>query len=206
MARRTKEEAALTRQQILKAALTVFGAKGYSAATLEEIAGEAGVTRGAIYWHFKNKAELYNALIETYSARGATVTRQAVAEGGSLVDILRRIFVSLLVAVEEEPDLRAIMEIHLFKTGLSPDLQPGRQQQVQAGAALLSGIAAAMRKGVASGELRSDLAPEDMARAFLALQNGAIYLWLMDPQAFSLSQRAGSLAEIFLGGVVAGEG
>ncbi len=203
MVRRTKEEAALTRHQILKAALSVFGAKGYSATTLQEIAREAGVTRGAIYWHFDNKAELYNALIETYSARGATVTRQAVAQGGSLVDILRRIFIRLLEAVEEEPDLRAIMEIHLFKTGLSRDLQPGRERQVQAAETLLSGIAEAMRRGIATGELRDDLQPEEMARAFLALQNGAIYLWLMNPLSFSLRQSAESLVEIFIGGIVA---
>lgn len=205
--RRTKEQAALTRQQILNAALSVFGSKGYSAATLEDIAQAAGVTRGAIYWHFDNKAELYNSLVLAYSARGTEITQQAVAEGGSLIDILRRVFINLLTAVENEDTLRAVMELYLFRTELNEELQPGRQRQIQAGQALIENIASALRQGLKAGILRADIEPIDMARAFMALQNGAIQLWLMDPEAFSLSQYAESLADIYINGIVpAGQG
>ena len=61
--RRTKEEAAQTRQDLLAAALTIFSQKGYEAARLEDIAEMAGVTRGAIYFHFGNKAGLFMALV-----------------------------------------------------------------------------------------------------------------------------------------------
>ena len=71
--KRTKEEAAITRATVLKAALTVFSKKGYAAARLDDVAKTAKVTRGAIYWHFKGKADLYNTLIEEMSARGASV-------------------------------------------------------------------------------------------------------------------------------------
>jgi TetR/AcrR family acrAB operon transcriptional repressor len=200
--RRTKEEAARTRQDILKSALIVFGEKGFSAATLTQIAAEAGVTRGAIYWHFDNKAELYNTLIENYSAYGAAIGEQAIADGGSFVDILRRIFVRQLQAVEEDPDLRAIMEIHLFKTGLDPELQTALLQKIQSGQALLEGISAAMSMGIAAGELRADIDPLEMARAFLAFQNGLIYLWLLSPDSFSLRASAESMAKILVGGVM----
>ena len=70
--RRTKEEAAITREQLLSKALRVFSKMGYAATTLEDIAREAEVTRGAIYWHFGSKAELYNTLIREYSDRGAS--------------------------------------------------------------------------------------------------------------------------------------
>jgi TetR/AcrR family acrAB operon transcriptional repressor len=200
--RRTKEEAARTRQDILKSALIVFGEKGFSAATLTQIAAEADVTRGAIYWHFDNKAELYNTLIENYSAYGAAIGEQAIADGGSFVDILRRIFVRQLQAVEEDPDIRAIMEIHLFKTGLDPELQTALLQKIQSGQALLEGISAAMSMGIAAGELRADIDPLEMARAFLAFQNGLIYLWLLSPDSFSLRASAESMAEILVGGVM----
>ena len=55
--RRTKKDAELTRQQLLKAGFKVFGDKGYAAARLSDVAEEAGVTRGAIYWHFENKKD-----------------------------------------------------------------------------------------------------------------------------------------------------
>lgn len=62
MARRTKEDALKTRQAILDAAIEVFSAQGVSRATLAGIASQAGVTRGAIYWHFDNKEALLEAL------------------------------------------------------------------------------------------------------------------------------------------------
>ena len=64
MARRTKEEAEQTRQQLLDTALALFSEKGLANVTLAKVASAAGVTRGAIYWHFKDKAEMINALWE----------------------------------------------------------------------------------------------------------------------------------------------
>jgi hypothetical protein len=58
-----------------------------------------------------------------------------------------------------------------------------------------------MRKGVVAGELNNELDPSEMARAFLALQNGVIYLWLSDPESFSLKQSAIQFAEILLQGI-----
>lgn len=63
MARRTKEDAEKTRVQILEAALKVFSEKGYSRTTFVDIAKEIGLTKGAVYWHFKTKPELLTALI-----------------------------------------------------------------------------------------------------------------------------------------------
>ena len=200
--RRTKEEAAETREALLKAALTVFGKKGFASTTLQDVAKEAGVTRGAIYWHFGGKAELYNALMDEYSARAGQIVEAAAAEGGSLVDILRRIFVRLLVAVEGDPNLRAVMELNLFKTERTAELRETQQQQLESGRALLAGIAEAMRQGIESGELRPDIDPVEMGRGFIALQNGLIHLWLFDPKSFSLKGSAPVLAEIFLEGIL----
>src|SRR5687768_10831707 len=100
--RRTKEEAVITRATLLKTALAVFSAKGYAGTTLDDVAKAAKVTRGAIYWHFKSKADLYNTLVEEFSARGSVVVQQAAAEGGTLLDILRRIFVRICSLIEED--------------------------------------------------------------------------------------------------------
>lgn len=199
--RRTKEEAAVTRAAVLKAALAVFSAKGYAAATLDDVASAAKVTRGAIYWHFKSKADLYNTLVEELSARGASVVQQAAAEGGSFLDILRRIFVRLCAVVEDDREVRAVMELGLFKTGYAPELQAGRRKQLEAGQAQLAGIAEAMKLGIAQGALRNDIDPLEMARAFIALQNGAIQLWLTSPKSFSLKKSAESFADILIAGL-----
>ena len=64
MARKTKENAELTRQRLIDAARRVFLARGVSRTTMEHIAAQAGVTRGAIYWHFNNKIDLIHAMRE----------------------------------------------------------------------------------------------------------------------------------------------
>lgn len=199
--RRTKDEAAVTRSAVLKAALAVFSRKGYAAATLEDIAKAADVTRGAIYWHFKSKADLYNTLTGELSARGADLVQQAVAEGGTLLEILRRIFVRQCTLIEEDREARAVMELALSRTGSDPEVEAGRKKQIEAGSALIEGIAGAMQQGIIQGVLRSDLVPADMARAFLAFENGAIQLWLTSPKSFSLKQSAESFAEILISGL-----
>ena len=64
MARKTKEDAEKTRQLLLESALKLFSEKGPARVTLAEIAREAGATRGAIYWHFKDKDALLSTLWE----------------------------------------------------------------------------------------------------------------------------------------------
>lgn len=201
--KRTKEEAAITREQLLKKALAVFSKKGYAATTLQDIAQEAEVTRGAIYWHFGSKAELYNTLIREYADRGNAIVQLAASEGGTLIDILRRVFIRQLQAVEDDRELRAIMELHLFKTGLVPELEEGRQQQIASGVGLTEMLAGIMGQGVELGLLRADIDPKEMARAYLAFQNGLLHLWLTAPSQFSLKANADIYADILIAGIQA---
>lgn len=62
--RKTKAEAMKTREYLLLAALDTFYNRGVARASLNEIAQAAGVTRGALYWHFKNKEDLFDALFQ----------------------------------------------------------------------------------------------------------------------------------------------
>lgn len=64
MVRRTKEDAEITRQRIITAARELFSQYGVSKTSLEKIAKHAGVTRGAVYWHFENKTALFHVMRE----------------------------------------------------------------------------------------------------------------------------------------------
>ena len=66
--RKTKQEALQTRNNLLETALIVFYDRGVAQASLDEIAKTAGVTRGALYWHFKNKEDLFDALFQKHFA------------------------------------------------------------------------------------------------------------------------------------------
>lgn len=199
--KRTKEEAAITRKQILKQALAVFSQKGYAATTLNDIAQAANVTRGAVYHHFNGKADLYNSLIREYSDRGGQIMNEAVSEGGTLLDILRRVFVRQLENIEDDHEMRALMELYLFKTGMIPELELGRQQQLESGKELIGMLTGIMAQGIEQGLLRSDIEPNEMALGYLAYQNGLIQLWLSIPKQFSLKESAHSFADILIAGI-----
>ncbi len=203
MARKTKEEAERTRQALLQAALTVFSQKGYTAATLEEIAHAAGVTRGAIYWHFHSKAELYTTLVAEVSAQTEGVVNRAAAEGGSFLDIFRRVMIRLLELLEEDATFRAVQELVLFKTEIVPELREGMKLKAATFRAIEARVAAVLQTGMASGAVRADLDPVIGARAALTYINGIIFTWLFDQTAFSLRACAPALVDVYLRGIIA---
>jgi len=78
---------ARTRARLLDAAAKVFAAKGFHAATLDDVATEAGMTKGAIYGNFKNKEELFLELFR----RPAFGVRPVFKAGGTLKEQMRRL-------------------------------------------------------------------------------------------------------------------
>jgi TetR/AcrR family acrAB operon transcriptional repressor len=203
--RRTKEEAAATRKILLDAALRVFSEKGYSATRLEDIAERVGMTRGAIYWHFQNKAELYNTLMTDYSNQVEQIIMDVVNEDNSIRETLRQILTRLFASLETDPTFRAINELALFKTEMAPELAEGWQMKIAGYHQSIAQISVAVREGIAAGDLRADLDPITAARAFIAFTSGVTTLWLIDPSAFSLKEQAPMLTDVFIRGLIAAD-
>ncbi|WP_437729705.1 TetR family transcriptional regulator [Sorangium sp. So ce1335] len=180
--RRTKDEAAATREQILDAALRVFSQKGYSAATLQDVAAEAGLTRGAVYWHFQGKAELYTALVGERFAKASEVLAEALSPRYAPLEAIERLLTRSLEVVEEDAEYRAVVSISLFKTELTPELEPGFQQKIASQRRLVDTLADLVRKGIAAGQIDRATDPRAAALAAVSLVNGAIALSLMDPK------------------------
>lgn len=180
--RRTKEEAAATREQILDAALLVFSRKGYSATTLQDVAAEAGLTRGAVYWHFKGKAELYTALLGERFARANAVFSEALSSTSSPLEALERLLTRSLEMLEEDPEYRGVLSLSLFKAELLPELAAGFEQKVASVRHLVAVVSGLIRKGIAAGEIDRGIDPKAAALAAISLMNGATALFLMDPK------------------------
>jgi AcrR family transcriptional regulator len=200
--RRTKEDAQQTRKSLLDAALSVFSQKGFAATRLEDVASAAGVTRGAIYHHFGDKAGLFMALIDEASQQGGRVIEAAIEAGGSFVDITRRILIDSLRLLEENTRFRQVMALTLFKTGDSPELMDFQRLRSEQAQTQVDSIAIFFQAGIQQGELRADLDPALAARAFLAFQNGLSMLWLANPRVFSIKESAAQFSQVFLHGIV----
>ena len=202
MPKRTQEEAAQTRQDLLDAALAVFSRKGYHATRLEDIAEVANVTRGAIYHHFGSKADLYIALVNEVSAQFGQIISQAIEQGGDFYQIGTRVMVNTWTYLEENVRTREISELFYYKTGDVPELAVIAEKRKEESVSSVEGIAGFIQIAIAEGELPATLDPHNGARAFLAFQNGIANLWLSNRTAFSLKDNAVALAKIFMDGLV----
>ena len=88
MARKCKEDAEKTRLAVLESALDVFSDKGYAKATFDEIAARAGFTKGAVYWYFRNKADLVAVLILEYVGAKRQEVMKLLPAGDTFDDLL----------------------------------------------------------------------------------------------------------------------
>jgi len=195
--RRTQEEAEQTRQDLLDSALTVFSQKGYAATRLEDVAQSAGVTRGAIYYHFGSKAELFSALIEEANKIGNSAIDRAISEGGTFTQIVSRILVYTFYLLEDDRRFREVMALQLT----SPDVEVLSQRRYDEARELVASISEFFKVIIAQGELREGLDPVVAARAFLGFQNGLASLWLFNRDAFSIKAIASELAQVFVHGI-----
>jgi AcrR family transcriptional regulator len=78
-----------------------IGRKGYTRATLEDIAVAAGVSKGGIYWHFKGKDDLMAAIVAEYSPFPRVVAIVEGAQGVPFEEVMRQIFDALLRFVDQ---------------------------------------------------------------------------------------------------------
>lgn len=198
MARRTKEDAEQTREQLIDAAEIVFHRKGVAQTSLNEIALQANLTRGAFYWHFKNKQDIFKAMLD----------RQAVQLGQlgfatdepSEADPLARLRESILFVIRElerDPSRRRVYEIVFQKCEMTEQNEPMGtllRDNVLIGSERMR---AAFNSAIINGEMPANL-DIDSAIIHLHVQvTGVIYLWLLLPDKFDLQSQATRLIDLF---------
>jgi TetR/AcrR family transcriptional regulator, acrAB operon repressor len=202
MARRTKEEAQATRSRILDAAERVFEAHGVSGTSLHEIAQAAGLTRGAIYWHFKDKADLFNAMMArvTLPLEEPDAIGRSKGRGVTLAQV-RTGFVDLLRKMTTDPQLRRVFEIATHKVEYVGEMHAVREHHLAMRDACLADIERALRCAARAGELRPGLSARSAAIGLLALFDGLLQNWMLNPQAFDLTRVAGQVFDAHLRGL-----
>jgi AcrR family transcriptional regulator len=199
--RKTKAEAEQTRNTILDAALKVFSQEGYSRTTLEKIAAEAGVTRGAIYWHFKNKAQIHAELVnEVRNVFGERITPILKDRHASLEDLKEGIKACLFY-LESDERSRKIIQMALYRTELVEDLKPISTRDRQEVYQFIKDLSSFFKRLKARNQVRKDLDDMIMAIAFNCYVMGIIHSWLFDPDLFSLKKTAMILINTFFEGL-----
>jgi TetR/AcrR family acrAB operon transcriptional repressor len=202
MVRRTKEEAQATRSHILDTAELVFEARGVSGTSLAEIAKAAGLTRGAIYWHFEDKADLFNAMMD----RATLPLEEADACGGfcgpdaSLVQV-RDGFVETLRRVVRDPQLRRVFDIATHKVEYVGEMNAVRERHLGMRRECLADIERALKRALRSGELPKGTRVRSAALGLFALFDGLLQNWMLDRDGFDLLQVGPQVFDAYLRGL-----
>lgn len=199
MARSTKEESLETRSRILDAAENVFHAQGVARTSLADVAQAANVTRGAIYWHFKNKSDLFDAMCERVRLpMEAMVQATADEREHDPLGQLRKTCIFVLQEAVHNPHSRKVFDIVFHKCEFVDPADPIliRQQEC-----LLHGMANIKRilnNAIAKGQLPQDLDIPLAGITFYAAVDGLLNNWLFSPAGFDLAGNAEKLVDACL--------
>lgn len=152
-------------QEILDAALVVFAEKGFAGARMDDIAKQAGVTKGTIYLYFPSKDAVFKSLVrESIGNTLDNVIANAKAFSGPSADIVRMALTRMALFLTES-DLAVLPKIILSETGQFPELARFyRTEIIDKGMAFLASV---IERGIARGEFRA-VPPQHTARLCIA--------------------------------------
>ncbi len=148
--------------RILDAAVRVFARMGYHGARISDIAKEAGIAYGLVYHYFKNKEEILNTIFEDRWSGFVEALHGIGAGENSTEDKLVSVAALILGAHRVHPEWVKVFVLEILRS--SRFAEPG---QIRAVGGLLQAVAAILRAGQESGEIRGDLDPEVACYLFI---------------------------------------
>ncbi len=182
MARRTKEDALKTREAILDAAIQVFSVRGVSRTTLANIAKKAGVTRGAIYWHFKNKEDLLAALWEQLLLPFEPINRAIEnPDEPDPLGKLQQTHIDFFKSLKEDPRLLQLSQILFSKCEAVEDTGTLHLHRVNCHLEGQRKIEQILRNAIIQGQLPENLDVRMGSIVTIAFMDGLINNWIMFP-------------------------
>lgn len=199
MARCTKEKALETRERILDAAEDVFHAKGVSNTSLADVADAADVTRGAIYWHFKNKADLFDAMCQRIRLPMQTLCDAMVDQKTSdPLGELRATCRFLFRETVDNPHHNKVLDILIHKCEFVDPADPIfiRQQEWMQQCSVNNRLL--LSNAIAKGQLPATLDVRLASVMLHSLISGLLTTWLFAPDRFDLIQDGGKIIDAYI--------
>ena len=198
MARKTKAEAQKTRQLLIEAAIEQFAARGVASTTLTDIADAACLTRGAVYWHFTSKAEIFNAIWqEQRPLREIIHGRLSQVEQSDPLLILREQFVTALQYIARDRRQRALLQILYHKCEFDRGVILESQIRERIGFNY-ENVREMLQQCIILGSVSAEINIDTTLIVFHGFFSGLIKNWLMNPERVDLYQQAPELVDNIL--------
>jgi TetR/AcrR family transcriptional regulator, acrAB operon repressor len=202
MARKTKEDTALTHAALLNAAEQVFFDKGVTKTTLADIAAAAGMTRGAIYWHFEDKGALLKAMFERAVLPMETMLSELSAcTACDPLEVLRHFCVHSLTTLAESPRQQRVFGILFHKCENVGEVAEVLQHELECCDAYQQQLKTLLQQAVTQQKLPADT---DLFMSMQVIHNcmvGTMSEWLLDPTTYPLAHTAPAMVDMLLAGL-----
>jgi len=186
-----------TRQHILRAALRHFANSGYAAASVQQIVDDARVSKPALYYHFKDKAGLFQALVSEAHDKEFELLCGAAARSktirGQLVEILAVLF-------DYFRENRELMRIALATMFASPGELPKKLRYLDRCERNFEFIHTLMKQALQNGELDGRFGSREMAFGFYGQANVHLMAHLVTPTCRLDRRTANRIVGLFLAG------
>jgi AcrR family transcriptional regulator len=180
----------------MNVAIDCFARYGYAATSIDRIAKAAGVTKGALYYHFKDKEEL---LFEAVKSRVGQFERRVVTITTPVADAvsaLRQLIAICLEHATKSNHRRLIVTLMVEALDTNPRLEEQFRSMMQRFRGFLAGV---VRAGQERRQFRADIDPRLAAQVFAGAVMGAEIQYYQDPKHFDLAQTLDAYLEQFLG-------
>lgn len=200
--RRTKEDALLTREKLLDTAELLFSSRGVARTSLQDIAQAAGMTRGAIYWHFEDKAELFSAMME----RAIMPMEEALNDltehpDKDPIKQVRDAMLGALKLIAHDERTRRVMEIAKRKAEFVDDMSRARARHLEVHLRCRAHVEGALKQAQRQGQIKSKPAARILTIGLMAVVTGLIELWMLESSLFPLVKTGEQALDTYIAGL-----
>ena len=198
-----REQRAASIDALLTKALTLFITQGYHATTVEEIAQSAGLTKGAVYFYFKSKANVLKTLLDRTEELTVEPTLSAMtAAGGDPLDRLGAFVRSQSVIGAEKTEYMLLAILMSAEFNGSGDEIEKRLMEMMA--RMENALRDTVTTGQAKGVFRTGIGADELASVIMATNKGCYVEWYMRGGDLNGHDFARAFRDFVFNGVAAG--
>ncbi len=186
-----------TRHQLLAAALKSFAEQGYAATSVQEIVDAARVSKPALYYHFRDKAGIFHALVDHAHDERYRLMKEAAARGETVAEKLAEITTAIF---DFSVRNRELMRLAFATAFAAAGDAPGQTKCREKGRRNFEFIRSLVEEGQAAGELDPGFTAEELAMGLYGQLNTYVMIRLLVPECELNQQRARRIVQLFLEG------
>ena len=184
-------------QQIIEAALKVFAEQGFHEATMDEIADEAGLSKGSLYWYFKGKDKIISTLLQWFFESEYSKIEEWISTGVDTREILDR---TAEMVIEDVHKIRMFMPVMFEFISLSFRNQTVGKALRESLYGFIDNLTPVFKAGVDAGTfVKTD--PRDLVFAFGSLIEGSILVWSYDMKNIDFAEMTRTSVQLYLDGI-----